>query len=778
MKFDNAGKVEEIVWQMRLADLPRGENRAILNRTYNGSPPFDEATAEENNVEINRNDLEGPNLLAQGRRQWSNAFLKPGNYFNVTLDSGPHHKRSEWGHYITLYLNRLLKRRRNMMEQIRATGANTLLHGIGPVNWKDRRSPIPVPLPVSSLMVPSETDIDFENCEYFAVFREYTPAQLYEMTHGPKVDPGWNLKLVDAQMKYVGEQIQKQPNATAYQYMPERIEELIKQDMGFWGSDAVPTVDIWDFYFRQAEDGKGWYRRVILDWGAAETGEIAAAQMPKSRNKIDQQGEATFLYTSGERKYANSISEILHCQFGDCSAVAPFKYHSVRSLGWMLWGICDLQNRLHCKFNEAVFLSLMWFFRVASNEQLTRLRTANFGHMGVIPQGIEFIKAQDRFTPDMGLVNLAFARNRQLMAENSASFTQDFDKGDTGKEMTATETMARVNSVNALVSGMLTLAYTYEEFKYREIARRFCLKNSPDVDVREFRKLCLAAGVPPEMLDVDRWEITAERVLGAGNKTLEMAQVQFLQQMRQSLNPDAQRKVDHIAIESSTDDPALAEELAPLAGEPKLSNSSHTAQMATERLLKGLPYKPPQDAVYEDYVIVWLSDLNSLIQKYSNPAFAPDMETIAGLVNIATATGSLLELMAQDEKQVPKVKEYQSALEQLKKTLLKLGQQVQQREQAKMQAQSQAGVEAGNGAAEAAAETKAELQGKMLMDKVKAQSASTAHAQRTAQRQVAFELEQQRADRKTAAEIRREGQRAAQELAVNQITAVQDAESK
>jgi hypothetical protein len=133
--------------------------------------------------------------------------------------------------------------------------------------------------------------------------------------------------------------------------------------------------------------------------------------------------------------------------------------------------------------------------------------------------------------------------------------------------------------------------------------------------------------------------------------------------------------------------------------------------------------------------------------------------------------------MAQDEKQVPKVKEYQSALEQLKKTLLKLGQQVQQREQAKMQAQAQAGVEAGNGAAEAAAKTKVDLQGKMLMDQVKAKNASTAHAQRTAQRQVAFELEQQRADRKTAAEIRREGQRAAQELAVNQITALQQSQT-
>jgi hypothetical protein len=80
----------------------------------------------------------------------------------------------------------------------------------------------------------AETDIDFQNLEWFAVFREWTPYQLYHMTHGPKVDPGWNMPVVMNQLRYIGEQTRKQPNSVAYQYMPERIEELIKQDGGYW----------------------------------------------------------------------------------------------------------------------------------------------------------------------------------------------------------------------------------------------------------------------------------------------------------------------------------------------------------------------------------------------------------------------------------------------------------------------------------------------------------------------------------------------------------------
>jgi len=43
LKFDTVEHVEQIVWDMRLADLPRSENRVILNRTFNGDPPFDAA---------------------------------------------------------------------------------------------------------------------------------------------------------------------------------------------------------------------------------------------------------------------------------------------------------------------------------------------------------------------------------------------------------------------------------------------------------------------------------------------------------------------------------------------------------------------------------------------------------------------------------------------------------------------------------------------------------------------------------------------------------------
>lgn len=773
LRFDNPELVEEAIWNMRIAEEARAADRAVLLRLFNGNPPFDEATAEENNIQININDLSGVNQLAMARRQWNNAFLKPSNFFTAKPDFGPPHKRDEWMRSYTSNANRLLKRKLSMIGQVRSTGANTMLFGMGPVNWKTRRTVIPTPIAVSSLFIPSETEIDeFENLQYFAVFREWTLGQLNELTTGPRVDRGWNMDLVNSQWNYLKDQLNKSPNSLAYQYMPERIEELKKQDKGFFGTDAVPTCDVWDFYFKDSKDDKssGWYRRVILDWEAggspsADTG----ARRPVSRNKVNDR--SAFLYSSGSRKYADSISEILHCQFGDCSAYAPFKYHSIRSLGWLLWGVCDLQNRLHCKFNESVFEQMMWFFQTASNADLVRLKKANFEHMGVLPQGIKFLTAAERFIPNFNLLQMAFARNRQQMSDVATSYTQEFDKGIGERERTATETMAIVNASQALSSGILEMGYTYEAFKYREICRRLCIKDNPDPIAREFRRCVLKDGVPENMLDVDKWSIEPEQVLGGGNKSIQMATVGFLNNIRKNLPPQGQRLVDHISVEAATDQPDLAQEMAPLGEDTPISNSTNMAQLSTDRMLRGLPFKAPKDAIHEDYVIVWLQDMALTVQKIFQRGGMATPDEIVGLLNLAQGQGtpenrsdsiqSFLEIMQENPENAEKVRGYSNSLGQLMNHVKGFQQRLQQA--------MQKGAAGGNGQGQQSAEAQAKIQATMMQAQAKMANTRESHAQRTQQRQTSWELEEERKNRQMQTDLVREGIQARHELMANRL---------
>ena len=760
MRFDTVAAVEEKTWDMRLADQPRAADRTTLLRLYNGNPPFEEATAEENNIQININDLSGPNLLAMARRQWNNAHLKPSHFFTAKPDSGPGHKRAEWSQYATARANRPLKRDRRMVGQVKATGANTLLFGVGPVNWKDRRTVIPTPIPVGGLLIPSETEIDdFDNLECFAVFREWTLSQLYNMTHGPKVDPGWNMKVVQSAYNYIKDDLRKSPNSLAFQYMPERIEELAKQDKGLYGSDAVPTVDVWDFYNR-CEDGNGWYRRIILDWNAGQ--EITSAR-PDSRN-----GEG-FIYSSGKRKYAQDVGEIIHCQFGDCSPYAPVKYHSVRGLGWMLWGVCELQNRLHCKFNEALFEQLMWFFQTAGNQDLVRLKKANFEHMGVIPQGIKFLTAQERFTPNSQLLEMGFNRNQFLMSQSSTSYTQQYDQGASKTGRTATETMAIVNSSQALASGIQEMAYIYETFKYREMFRRLCIKNSPDPMAREFRLGCLQDGIPEEMLDVEKWNIEPEQVIGGGNKTLQMATVGFLNEIRRNLPPEGQRLVDHISVEAATDQPDLAQEIAPIGENVPISNSTNNAQLSTERIMRGLPFQAPKDAIYEDYVVVWLKDMGMTLQKIMQRGGMATPDDLIGLNNLGKHIGEFLGVMDTNPDDKPKVKELSNALGQLMNHVKGLEQRLQEN----LQKQSQNNGAEGQGDPAAAAK----VQAMTIQAQTKAKIAEANAAQKAQHKDQQFQSDEARKDKQTDAQIQRTGAVTRHDLMANRMKTLAEAQA-
>src|SRR4029079_3314492 len=109
MKFTTAAACESVVWEMRLADWPRAQNRALLNMLYNGAPPYTEQERAQNNFVTNVNFLEGTKILHDERRQFSTAFSGADNLFTLDVDHGPKWKRREWSSRITAEMNRVIK---------------------------------------------------------------------------------------------------------------------------------------------------------------------------------------------------------------------------------------------------------------------------------------------------------------------------------------------------------------------------------------------------------------------------------------------------------------------------------------------------------------------------------------------------------------------------------------------------------------------------------------------------------------------------------------------
>lgn len=376
MKFSSGSAIESVMWQMRLADYPRATRRAKIDELANGFPPYTEDEARQEGLEVNVNDLTMSKILHDARRQFSVAHLTPDPLFSVTLDYGPIWKRQKWQATITKHINRVIKNNLPYLEARRSVFANVVRQGIGPVAWDNRDHWAPEAVAIEDVYLPSNTLLTMRNLPFFGRYRQYTAREIYRQTHGPKVDKAWNMPLVDKCIKYIDDQARMLMGSNWSEvWNPEKMQERIKSDGGLYATDSVPTINCFDFYFWNDEGKKcGWNRRIILDpWGApgpGGAGGLVDSASPDNR-KLDF-GKGEFLYDPGDRVYCDKLSEILHFQFADASAVAPFRYHSVRSLGFLLYAVCHLQNRLHCRFNEATFESLMQYFRVSNPSDMDR----------------------------------------------------------------------------------------------------------------------------------------------------------------------------------------------------------------------------------------------------------------------------------------------------------------------------------------------------------------------------------------------------------------------
>jgi hypothetical protein len=735
MQFKNAMDVDSICYQMRLADYPRGVNRARIDELFNGVPPYNEEEEQANNININVNSLEGTRIAHDARSQFYGAFLKPGNFFKVATDMGPAHKRSNRGVSFTKHVNRKMKKSLWYFEKFRSTFATDVLHGVGPGAWENRETWCPDPIAMEDILVPANTLLTMKNLPFFAVYRSYTAPELIRQTSGPRVDRGWNMPLVKACLEWIDkETVQLIGSNWPEVWSPEKAQERVKGDGGYYMGDQVPTIDTYDFYYLDLDsDNPGWKRRIILDsWSTPQTyGQVGTnTPVKRSGKPWDKQFKDGFLFNPGDRVYANRREELVSFQFADLSAVAPFRYHSVRSLGFLLYSVCHLQNRLRCKFNESVFEALMMYFRVKTMEDAERALKLDLVNRGFIDETLQFIPANERFQVNASLVQLGLTQNSQLINENSASYTQNQNFSEDRVQKTKFQVMAEANAVTSLVSAGLLQAYFYQAAEYEEIKRRFCRRNSQDHDVREVQAACLRDGIPEKMLyEPECWHLEPEKVMGSGNKTLEMAIAQQLMEYRPLYDPEPQRDILRDVTLAITDDPARAMSLVP-ESPVKVSDSSHDAQLAAGTLMQDLPVAMKTGINHIEYVEAMIASMALVISKIKQSGALATPQQLTGLTNMVNHTQAHVQVIAGDKNEKERVAKYEKQISLVGNTIKQQSQQLQKQMMAQ-QAQN------GNGGMDA--KDRAKIMAIRETNAAKIQNTRESHAQRTAQRQLQFE---------------------------------------
>jgi hypothetical protein len=719
-----AEKVLEIVQDLKIADELRAPNRALIQRQMNGQAPYTDAQMAENKIDVNFNTKTGTNLLAQANRQWANAFLKTPHYFGVTLEDAPVDRGMEWSQTITKEANRPLKRSREYYQQVRNTGSGVMLTGVGPKMWTPFDDDwCPYFVAIEDLLIPTDTQVTMD-MSHFAVRRGMSYWDLYSKTlkKGKNVDPSWDLKVVRSMLDAIKDKSVSQQQWD-WQAAPEKMAELFKQNATYWQSDAVPKIWLWDFLSRDDETGE-WNLQIVPDenWTATygTTNEPVA-----------------FVYDS-KKPVADDLSKLLHVQFGDGNVKPPFYYHSVRSLAWLLFDLCQVQDIALCRFTSKVFEDAMLLLRVQDPADRAAVDKIHFGlRYGLLPEGIGFVKREERYQFDPQLSQMLMSQLRQHMGESASSYTQDIDSG-TEKERTKFEVQALLAQTSALLSSLLNNAYIQAEFEYREICRRLCDPKSRNKDAKEFQKRCREKGVPDKWLDVERWEVRSESVMGGGSKQLELAAADKLMSVRQFMEPSAQNRTLHKLVLAVTDSAAEADELAPLKP-TKVTDSVFDAALAWGTLMTGVPMPVKEGDSHREVIETLLRMMAMRVQQIMQSGGVGTPQDVAGLSNAANYVGQHIQLLAQDESEAQRVKAYGDVLG-------KLGNEVKAMAQRQQEAAAQQ-----NGRQDP--ETMAKVQAIATTTQAKVQAKQVADQQKLAHKEQAFRQKQTHEVEKTRADL-------------------------
>jgi hypothetical protein len=711
-------------------ETERGRNRVLINRAANNEPLVSDEEAKKIGMKIFNRWGEFMIALASASRQFLTNFTSQDTYCTIAIPKAPEESRADWGGFITEFINNCMKEGPRQMDYFMlhlSKWKAVAAHGIGPMLWEDKYSWLPRYLAIEDLRIATDTEISFRNLTWFAARIPYSPGELsqkaFSKTRSKFI---WDKKSVADILKNVDQcKATMAENNYDFETVPEKFEELRKQNSGYWSGDAMPTINLWHFYHK---DDKGkWFLKVVPE---------------NTTSGVTAETSEKFICKS-EGPVADSWREILHVQFADLNNKAPLLYHSVRSLGFALFEPCYWTDFTRCRLLQHTLDQFNILLRISDPVDRAKATVQTFQNLSILKPGINIVPAAERHQVDANLIESVMAQTKQLQAEASTAYTQSVDNG-TAREQTAFETGVKVQQNTAMKSGIMNMAKAFEKTACQEICRRFCLTNSDDEDVIAFQKACQQEGIPKAWLDVRKWRVEITAPLGNGDPTMAMVESQNVMQLRPLADPSSQQEMTHDAAVSMIGTARARRWFK--SDKKSISTAASAAAAAFPSLMLGMPYIVTEGLNPIEQIQTLLELAVRKVAMIEQTTKIPKPEELIGLQNTAATIEKLVQGMQGDPGNEPKMKEFAKALNQLNNEIKKL----QQHLQMEMQKQQQ---QNGNGKIQQVmAETQAKIAGKTAETQQKLKAKELAERQKRAHKDAAFVGDERRKNAQAVAE--------------------------
>lgn len=471
---------------MWLGDQPTALNRARMQLSMDGFPPFDPemlaATGQSGIANIN------PGLLKTLHTEACLPILDQINtvekYINVQCKKVKGDE-SDYSDQIAIVENEhynMLKHDPNFNYRKIELVRQMVMYGItvpyfpDAFDWRWKSEPI------GEFLIPHMTPANEESIEVAAMVRSRPPHEIACFLDDP--NPDWNQKEIKRSLANAKPRNLKQGDWERFQAMWKGNDLYMTSQ-----ADEVTTVDL----LVKELDGKVSHY-IFTEDGQAED------YLYKNVGKFDSQAQAFILFTF--------------------DIATNGYYHSIRGLGSEALPITQEINRILSGFMDAVRIQSKLTIQARTEDSAQNLNFIEHSGYLLLPPGVDVV---DRQHPNFSTTTLpALDYLSGFMNRKMSHYNTDTTFTDR-KRRTKAEVMEKMQQLASLSEANIELFFQSWDRLIREQFRRIVRHTYTDSEpggkeVNKFRKRCEERGVEDDfwdMIDLDR--CAAERAVGAGS---------------------------------------------------------------------------------------------------------------------------------------------------------------------------------------------------------------------------------------------------------------------
>ena len=596
----NEAIISEIA-AMTTAEITRREDRATVSAFYNGKPPLTDAEAEEIGLNINVNNLFGYTEISAAKDQAFGLYTKPTEIFSITINAAPSNMRAKWESACNSGINDVIKGSHRFKPAYEGICGDASLHGEAVLFHANSTDWCPSHVPLSKILVPEDAPTDVTQLTHWGIEAELSLSQLSSYSKGDL--PGWKSGVISRILRKIYEDVGSVQGQSVDINNFEEMEYLRQRGGTSGESRKRPSLKVIYFYQVCPEKNGSPVDLTIL----VNESESVAGSGDKADDKVIFQMDS----------YFDSVTEILHPFFMDCTLGGEPKWNRVLGLGHLNYTLNFATEILVNRCMQGTIEGMMNLWQASDSATAEDVQRVVARHNGVIPENIKLI--QQRFTPDFSgaLSMVQFfrqqgSRNARQMQPNSG------DRND----MLEVQANAVIGQMAGQTSTRTSNWYEYLDRSGEQIWARlvnpFIRPSDPGYsDAKKFQSRLGRADVPIYWLQPHNVKVRSVRILGDGDVQKEKAGAMWLSQNRAMFPPQAQQKITRMAAAAMTGSYELAEDLVPMNEQEDTAQVRIADDESNTCIVQGRSPNVSDADVDEVHVPLHLNAMTGIIQRAS-----------------------------------------------------------------------------------------------------------------------------------------------------------------